>query len=52
MKVFVSSLIVGMEPLRGAAKAAIEELGHTPVLAEDFVASPKSPQIACLSGAH
>jgi hypothetical protein len=27
MKVFVSSLIAGMEPLRAAAKAAIEELG-------------------------
>jgi len=50
MKIFVSSLIVGMEHLRAAAKAAIEELGHTPVMAEDFVASPKSPQIACLFG--
>ena len=39
-----------MESLRAAAKAAIEELGHTPVMAEDFVASPKSSQVACLSG--
>jgi hypothetical protein len=50
MKIFVSSLIGGMEPIRAAAKAAIEELGHTPVMAEDFVPSPKSPQVACLSG--
>jgi len=50
MKIFVSSLITGMEPFRAAAKAAIEELGHAPVMAEDFVPGPRSPQVACLSG--
>jgi hypothetical protein len=50
MKIFVSSLMAGMEPIRAAAKEAIEELGHTPVMAEDFVPGPKSPQVACLSG--
>lgn len=50
MKIFVSSLITGMEPFRAAAKAAIGELGHTAVMAEDFVPGPRSPQVACLSG--
>ena len=50
MKVFVSPLISGMEPLRAAARAAITTLRHEPIMAEDFGASPNSPQIACLSG--
>jgi hypothetical protein len=49
MKIFISSLIVGMEPLRDAARDAIESLGHEAVLAEDFSALPTSPQNACLS---
>ena len=48
MKIFVSSLIGGMEPLRAAARAAILSLGHEPVMAENFGAQPQSPQIACL----
>ena len=50
MKVFVSSLISGMEPLRAAAREAITTLRHEPIMAEDFGAQPNSPQIACLSG--
>lgn len=50
MKVFVSSVISGFEPIRSAARAAIEDLGHEPVMAEDFVPGPRSPQVACLSG--
>ena len=50
MKVFVSSLISGFESLRDAAAAAISTLGHQPVRAEDFPASPTSPQQACLAG--
>ncbi len=50
MKVFISSLIGGMEPLRKAAKEAIESLGYQPIMAEDFGASPDSAQIACLRG--
>ena len=50
MKVFISSLIGGMESLRQAAKDAIESLGYQPIMAEDFNASPDSAQIACLQG--
>lgn len=50
MKVFVSSLIGGYEPLRQAARDAITSLGHEPVMAEDFRAQAHSPQVACLQG--
>ncbi len=50
MKVFVSSLIAGMEPIRLAAREAITTLRHAPVMAEDFGAQLSSPQIACLTG--
>ena len=50
MKVFISSIISGMEPFRAGAREAIEQLGHSAVLAEDFGAQPRSPQIACLDG--
>lgn len=39
-----------MEPIRGAVREAIEQLGHEPVMADQFVASPNSPQVACLQG--
>ena len=48
MKVFVSSLISGLEPIRRAARAAVTALGHQPVMAEDFGAKASSPQVACL----
>ncbi|MEO5672337.1 MAG: DUF4062 domain-containing protein [Ramlibacter sp.] len=50
MKIFISSLIAGYLPLRQASRDAIESLGHTPVMAEDFRAQPNSPQVACLQG--
>jgi hypothetical protein len=50
MKVFVSSLISGMEFVRAAAREAITTLRHEPIMAEDFGAQPRSPQVACLSG--
>lgn len=50
MKVFISSLIAGMEVERAAAKRAIEILGHEPVMAEGFGARTNSPQVACLQG--
>jgi hypothetical protein len=50
MKVFVSSMIDGFEASRVAAAGAIETLGHQPTRAEDFPASPDSPQQACLAG--
>jgi hypothetical protein len=50
MKVFISSLIANMGPMRRAARDAVEALGYQPVMAEDFGARPSSPQIACLNG--
>lgn len=50
MKIFVSSLIAGFEPLRSAARSAIQLLRHEPVMAEDFGARATSPQLACLQG--
>lgn len=50
MKVFLSSLISGMEAMRDAAASAVATLGHQTVRAEDFGASPDSPQQACLAG--
>lgn len=49
MKIFVSSIISGFEPFRLAAREAIQHLGHEAVLAEDWSASPSSPQAACFA---
>lgn len=50
MKVFISSVISGFEDYREAAATAIRALGHEVIRAEDFGASPDSPQRACLAG--
>lgn len=50
MKVFISSLIRGLEPYRDAAARAIRALDHDVIRAEDFPASPNTPQQACLDG--
>jgi len=50
MKVFISSLIRGLEPLRDAAEEMVDTLGHEVIRAEDFEASPDSPQSACMAG--
>ncbi len=50
MKVFVSSLIGGMEDFRAAAVEAIQSLGHEAITAESFSADANSPRVACLSG--
>jgi hypothetical protein len=50
MKIFISSLITGLEDIRSAVREAIEQLGHDAVMAEDFGAQPNSPQVACLTG--
>lgn len=50
MKVFISSLISGFEPIRLAAREAVTMLGFEPIMAEDFVARPMSPQVACMDG--
>lgn len=50
MKVFISSVIAGMEQHRAAVREAAETLGYTVIAAEDFGASPSSPQQVCLAG--
>ena len=51
MRVFVSSLMSGhFVSLRESAAAGIRALGYEPVMAEDYAASPSSPQVACLDG--
>jgi hypothetical protein len=48
MKVFISSVITSMEGYRAAARQAAETLGHAVSAAEDFRASPQTPQQTCL----
>lgn len=50
MRVFISSVITGYEQFRDAVAAAVESLGHEVIRAEDFGASPGTPQQACLGG--
>ena len=48
MKIFISSVIGGMESFRDAAAKAIQTLDNDIVRAEYFDASPQSPRLACL----
>ena len=50
MKIFISSVIRGMEEYRDAAQRAVKSLGYEPIVAEEFPASSKSPRGACLEG--
>ena len=50
MRVFISSLISGMGPIRAAAREVVTTLRGEPIMAEDFGAQPHSPQVACLTG--
>lgn len=50
MKVFISSVIGGMESFRDAVDESIHVLGHEAVRAENFSASPSPPRVACLEG--
>jgi hypothetical protein len=49
MKVFISSVIGGMEALREAAADGARTLRCSVLRAEDFGAAPTSPQLACLA---
>ena len=49
MKVFVSSVITGLEVFRDAAVSAIATLGYEAIRAEDFSASSQGPRRECLS---
>ena len=50
MKVFVSSVVKGMEADRDAAARAARALKHEVLRSEDFGASPSTPQQVCLGG--
>ncbi len=50
MRVFVSSVISGFERERDVAERAARTLGHDVIRAEQYLASPVSPQQACLAG--
>lgn len=50
MKVFISSLILGFESYREAARRAVVALRNEPVMVEDFGAQPNSSQVACMQG--
>ncbi|MGE3477382.1 MAG: DUF4062 domain-containing protein [Rhodospirillaceae bacterium] len=50
MKIFISSVIRGMGEFRTAAARAVRNLGHQPIMAEDFGAEADSPQKVCLRG--
>lgn len=47
-KVFISSVIQGMESYRAEAKETIKLMNLVPVMSEDFPASPNSSKDACL----
>jgi hypothetical protein len=47
--VFISSVIAGFEQFRAAAESAVKSLDLQVIKAEEFTASPTSPQVACLS---
>lgn len=49
MKVFISSVVSGMEPYRDAAAKAARMLKHEVLRSEDFGASPGTPQRVCLA---
>ena len=50
MDIFISSLISGHGEIRDAVAHGITALGHNVIRAEEFGASPQSPQITCLEG--
>lgn len=52
MRVFVSSVIRGMERHRAAVADAIESLGYSVIRSEDFGASTDTPRQACLQAAR
>jgi hypothetical protein len=50
VKVFISSVVSGMEEYRDAAAKAARTLKHDVLRSEDFGASPTTPQRVCLAG--
>lgn len=52
MRVFISSVIGGMELHRDAASEAVESLGYTVLRSEEFGASSDTPRRACMEAAR
>ena len=52
MRVFISSVIGGLEVHRNAASGAVESLGYTVLRSEEFGASSDTPRRACLEAAR
>jgi len=52
MRVFISSVMTGFDAYRETATRAARALGHEVKRAEDFGASPDTPQQVCLAGAR
>ena len=50
MRIFVSSVRIGLEQERDSLKGLILALGHEPVMFEDFIAQPVPSRQACLEG--
>jgi hypothetical protein len=50
VKVFISSVVAGLEQFRDSAARAAAVLGHEVKRSEDFGASSETPQQACLAG--
>ena len=52
MRVFISSVIRGMEPHRAAVSDAVESLGYAVIRSEEFGPSTDTPRRACLQAAR
>lgn len=48
-KIFVSSVVNGLEEFRAAAKRAVELMGDKPIMCEEFGARPYSSNVACIA---
>ena len=52
MRVFISSVIRGMEPHRAAVSDAVASLGYAVIRSEEFGPSTDTPRRACLQAAR
>lgn len=50
MRIFISSLINGLEAFRDATERGVRSLGHDVIRVETFPAKSSTPQAACLAG--
>ena len=52
MRVFVSSVIRGLEPQRAAVSDAVASLGYAVIRSEEFGPSTDTPRRACMEAAR